>query len=180
TGGLGREAGVCAGMRCRHLLTHTSVLPAWAQYHSRDLAPETIRAMVRTAARELPIGSRYLYSDLGFILLGEVIERVAGQPLDAFAAEAIFRPLRMEATTYRPPAAWAERIAGTRCRDRDRVVAGEVHDGNCAALGGVAGHAGLFGSAGDVSRFAGMLLRGGELEGVRILSPLAVRQMSEN
>src|SRR5262249_37920230 len=117
---------------------------------------------------------------LGFILLGEVIEQVAAQPLDRFASDEIFSPLAMAATAFRPPAAWQERIAATRCPDRGRVLIGEVHDGNCAALGGAAGHAGLFSSAGDMGRYAAMLLGGGELRGARLLSPLAVRRMAVN
>jgi CubicO group peptidase (beta-lactamase class C family) len=169
-----------AGITLRHLLTHTSGLPAWRQYHSRDLDGPAIHRLVRTQPRERPIGARYVYSDLGFILLGAVVEEVAGQPLERFAKEHIFAPLGMDATTYRPPGEWPAGIAATRCPDRKRVLIGEVHDGNCAAMGGVAGHAGLFSTVEEVGRFAAMSLAGGALEGSRILSPLAVRQMAAN
>src|SRR5581483_6390236 len=127
---LPEDAAPLAGISLRHLLTHTSGLPAWKQYHSRDLEPEEIRRQVRTAARERPIGSRYVYSDLGYLLLGWVVETVAGQPLDHFAVEQIFQPLGMRSTAYRPPAEWRDRLAATRCPDRQRVLLGEVHDGN--------------------------------------------------
>jgi CubicO group peptidase (beta-lactamase class C family) len=169
-----------AGISLRHLLTHTSGLPAWRQYHSRDLDAPAIHRLVRTQPRERPAGARYVYSDLGFILLGAVVEQVTGQPLERFAKETLFGPLGMTATTYRPPASWPGGIAATRCPDRDRVLTGEVHDGNCAAMGGVAGHAGLFSTVDDVGRFAAAILAEGAQDGTRILSPLAVRQMAVN
>ena len=110
-------------------------------------------------------GTKSLYSDLGLILLGEILERVAGQPLDAFARERIFEPLGMKDTLYRPGPELLPRIAPTENDPwRGRVVHGEVHDENAFALGGVAPHAGLFGTAADLARFAQMLLNGGVFE----------------
>lgn len=164
----------------RHCLTHSSGLRPWAQFHSRGLAREQIVAEVCASERQRPPATGYAYSDLGYILLGEVIHAVSGQRVNEFARERIFEPLGMTSTRYLPPAEWRSRIAATRCPDRGRVLIGEVHDGNCDALGGVAGHAGLFGTAGDLLTYARMLLGEGELDGVRVLSPLAARQMMRN
>ncbi|MGV3723519.1 MAG: serine hydrolase domain-containing protein, partial [Actinomycetota bacterium] len=150
------------------------------QLHSRGLTPEGVRAAFIASERERPIGAGYAYSDLGYLLLGEVVRTVTGASEAEFAQERIFSPLGMGSTRYLPPAEGKPRLAATRCPDRGRVLLGEVHDGNCDALGGVAGHAGLFGAASDLLTYATMLLEGGELNGVRVLSPLAVRQMATN
>jgi CubicO group peptidase (beta-lactamase class C family) len=169
-----------AGISLRHLLTHTSGLPAWRQYHSRGLERAAILAEIARSARERPIGVRYVYSDLGYILLGAVVELVAGQPLERIATGRILAPLGMAATTYRPPASWRRRVAATRSPHRPGALIGVVHDDNCASMGGVAGHAGLFSTASDVARYAAMLLAGGRLGGTRLLGRLAVRRMAEN
>lgn len=169
-----------AGITLRHCLTHTSGLPAWKQFHSRGLSPDEVVAAVRAAERCRPIGSGYTYSDLGYILLGEVVRAVSGQSVADFARERIFKPLGMSGTRYLPPADWQGRIAATRCPDRARVLVGEVHDGNCHAMGGVAGHAGLFGTLNDLVTYSRMLLGHGQLGEVRVLSPLAARQMMVN
>lgn len=177
---LNREAPSLAGITLRHCLTHRSGLPSWRRFHSRGLSPEEIRAAVAASERERPIASGYAYSDLGYLLLGEVVRKVSGCTEAEFARKRIFDPLGMTSTRFLPPAEWRARLAATRCPDRGRVLLGEVHDGNCDALGGVAGHAGLFGTAADLLTYAAMLLGGGELNGVRILCPLAVRQMAAN
>src|SRR5207244_1124071 len=97
---------------------------------------------------------------------------------DRFAAREIFAPLGMGDTGFRPAATLHDRIAPTRCPDRARALVGEVHDGNAASMGGVAGHAGLFAPAGDLARYAQMLLREGQAAGRALLSPLAVRAMA--
>jgi CubicO group peptidase (beta-lactamase class C family) len=135
---------------------------------------------VRASERSRPPGTGYAYSDLGYLLLGEVVRSVSGQTVAEFAAERIFGPLGMRDTGYLPAAELQPRLAATRCPDRQRVLLGEVHDGNCHTVGGVAGHAGLFGTAGDLVTYARMLLGGGVLEGVRVLSPLAVAQMGRD
>jgi CubicO group peptidase (beta-lactamase class C family) len=169
-----------AGITLRHLLTHTSGLPAWRRYHSQELDREEILRRVRRAERERPIGARFVYSDLGYILLGTIVEAVVGEGLDAFARRRLFEPLGMNDTMFQPPEELQPRIAATRCPDRARVLVGEVHDGNAAAMGGVAGHAGLFGSAPDLARFARMLLRGGQGEGCRVMGALTVAAMGRN
>jgi CubicO group peptidase (beta-lactamase class C family) len=164
----------------RSLLTHTSGLKPWEKLHSQGLSREAILERVKQSVPERPLGDRYAYSDLGYILLGEVVTAVAGIPLDRFAAERIFGPLGMRATRYRPPAGWAHRLAATYCPDRKRDLCGEVHDGNCAAMGGVAGHAGLFSTVDDLQHYGTMLLRHGETRGNRLLAPAVVRQMLRN
>jgi CubicO group peptidase (beta-lactamase class C family) len=176
---LGEDAGPqWEGVTLRHLLTHTSGLPAWRKFHSQGLEKREIVTRVLATERERPVGSRYVYSDLGFITLGEIVERVTGDSLDVVAGREVFTPLGMADTGFRPGEALRERLAPTRCPDRARVLAGEVHDGNAASMGGVAGHAGLFAPAGALVRYAQMVLREGEADGRAVLSSLAVRAMA--
>ncbi len=121
--------------------------------------------------------SRFVYSDDGFMTLGEIVHRVSGEPLDAYARERIFKPLHMNDTTFRPGPALRKRAAPTELR-WGKWLQGEVHDPNSWTLNGVAGHAGLFSTADDLSRYAQMYLNGGELDGVRVLSPATVRAMT--
>jgi len=174
------EAPSLAGITLRHCLTHVSGLPSWRRLHSRGLTPDGVRTDLFASERERPIGTGYAYSDLGYLLLGEVIHCVTGRTVAGFAHRRIFEPLGMRSTGYRPPADWRPRLAATRCPDRGRVLLGEVHDGNCDAIGGVAGHAGLFGTHGDLLTYARMLLGQGALDGVRVLCPLATQQMFVN
>ena len=132
-------------------------------------------------------GQRFIYSDINFFLLGELVARISGQGLDAFARTHIFEPLGMRETTFLPPAALRPSIAPTEsCAPlawpcggpTERCCAGVVHDPTARRMGGVAGHAGLFSTAADLSRFCRMLLKGGTLDGVRVLSPLTVALMT--
>jgi beta-glucosidase-like glycosyl hydrolase/CubicO group peptidase (beta-lactamase class C family) len=156
----------------RHLLTHSGGQAGGVTYLYKDLAGK--EAYVKhIAGLDLLYepGTRTVYTDLGEILLGEVLERVAGQDIETFARERIFGPLGMKETMFRPPKELLPRIAPTENDPwRGRVVRGEVHDENAHALGGVAAHAGLFGTAGDLARFAQMMLNGGVLEHRRIVS----------
>lgn len=146
----------------RHLLTHSSGLPAVAPLFKEIRGREAYLERVQAMDLEYPPGSRSTYSDLGVILLGEILERVAGQPLETFTRERIFEPLEMRDTLFRPPADMRSRVAPTEQDPwRGRMVQGEVHDENAFAMGGVAPHAGLFGTASDLARFAQMLLDGG-------------------
>jgi uncharacterized protein YbbC (DUF1343 family)/CubicO group peptidase (beta-lactamase class C family) len=126
-------------------------------------------------------GSRYVYSDINFILLGELVHRLSGKMVNDYARENIFQPLAMNDTMFQPPAALLPRIAPT---ERWPVktgppLRGVVHDPTARNMGGVAGHAGLFSTADDLSRFAQMMLNGGELKGVRLFSPLTVEKFTE-
>ena len=174
------ESPSLAGITIRHCLTHVSGLKPWEQLHSRGHRPAEAIAVVRKSERSRPPGTGYAYSDLNYILLGELIRAVSGQSVAEFARERIFQPLGMSDTGYLPSPERHARIAATRCPDRRRVLVGEVHDGNCHTLGGVAGHAGLFGTAADLLTYAQMVLRGGSLNGRRILGPLAVAQIGQN
>jgi uncharacterized protein YbbC (DUF1343 family)/CubicO group peptidase (beta-lactamase class C family) len=124
-------------------------------------------------------GTKFAYSDVGFIVLGKLVEAVdpKHRTLDRFAAEEVFGPLSMRETAYNPPAEWKSRVAPTEQRE-GRFMRGEVHDPRAYAMGGVAGHAGVFSTAQDLARYCRMLLNGGELDGVRILSPRGIELMS--
>ena len=161
-----------------HLLLHTSGLTA--DNALADYKEGKQKALAKIAAlplESLP-GARFHYSDVGYIVLGELIERISGESIDAFSRKHIFEPLKMSSTGYLPKGRIKERCAPTAKREGNWLV-GDVHDPRAALLGGVAGHAGLFGSADDLARFARMLLQGGELDGVRVLAPLTVRRMTE-
>ncbi len=121
-------------------------------------------------------GTTYKYTDVGFIVLGELIEAIDGRPVDVFSRQEIFEPLGMNDTTFRPTGEIARRCAPTEFIDGQWRLA-EVHDPRAYALGGVAGHAGLFSTADDLARYCRMLLNGGELDGVRILKEETVREM---
>jgi len=122
-------------------------------------------------------GTHFAYTDVGFMVLGKVVERVSGQTLDEFAKQNIFVPLRMTDTMYNPPEQWKPRIAPTGKR-KEAWMIGEVHDPRSYALGGVAGHAGVFSTAPDLARYCRMVLNAGELDGVRIMSAETLKQMT--
>src|SRR5438445_1484909 len=126
---------------------------------------------------KLPL-RHFTYSDMGYIVLGKLVEVVDGRRLDVFAREEIFGPLKMEHTTYNPPAQWKALCAPTEQRE-GRWMVGEVHDPRSYALGGVAGHAGIFSTAADLRRFCRMILSGGELNGRRILKKETVDEMTK-
>ena len=157
-----------------HLLLHTSGLTAdnaASDYHDgRAKARERIAAL----KLEAPAGTRFRYSDVGFIVLGDLVEKLGGTPVDAFAKKHVFAPLKMADTTFNPPAELKKRVAPTGKR-KGEIILGAVHDPRAFSLDGVAGHAGLFSTADDVARYCRMLMRGGELDGVRVLSADTVR-----
>jgi CubicO group peptidase (beta-lactamase class C family) len=124
-------------------------------------------------------GKHYEYSDVSFIVLGELVKAVSEQPLSEFAKKEVFNPLGMKNTTYLPPKDWHDRIAPTEKRDGQWII-GEVHDPRAYALGGFAGHAGVFSTAPDVARFCRMILNKGELDGKRILSADTVDEMTKS
>ncbi len=157
-----------------HLLLHTSGLPAGLPLS--DFAGGREKALARICDWEPKAapGETFVYSDIGYIVLGELVGRVAGMPLDAFARRHLFEPLGMRETTFRPGPDLRKRAAPTTKRGGEWIV-GEVHDPRAHLMGGVAGHAGLFSTADDLAVFGRMLLRGGEHNGKRILSPESVR-----
>src|SRR5262245_8183331 len=161
-----------------HLLLHTSgLIPDNA---ITDYADGREKALERVAALKLeaPLGSRFRYSDVNFIVLGELVERVGGLPVDRFAKKHVFDPLKMTDTGFNPPDELKKRVAPTGLRD-GKTILGEVHDPRAFKLGGVAGHAGLFSTADDLARYCRMLLRGGELDGTRVLAEKTVKLFIE-
>jgi CubicO group peptidase (beta-lactamase class C family) len=163
-----------AAITVRQLLTHTSGLrPTLPLYHEADSAAALRQVF---AARPIvPPATRVVYSDLNAILLGEVVRRAAGEPLDVFTGREVLAPLGLHQTRFRPRATLRPRIAPTGIW-HGRPVAGVVNDQNAARLGGVAGHAGLFATARDLARFAQFVLRGGTLpDGRRLVRAETVR-----
>src|SRR3954467_13627982 len=164
----------------RNLLTHFSglqpdvpLVPSWSGYqHGLDLADSFKPAG--------PPATRYVYSDINFLLLGELVHRLSGQMLSDYARQNIFLPLGMKDTMFQPPASLVARIAPTERNPATHgpPLHGVVHDPTARYMGGVAGHAGLFSTAADLSRFAQMMLNGGELETVRLFNPLTVAKFT--
>lgn len=176
----------------RQLLTHFSGLRPdfdlsvpWEGYAA------SLAALWKETTRSEP-GREFVYSDLNFIALAEIVQRIGQKNLDSFARENIFEPLGMNETRFNPPAEWRDRIAPTESRARsleylkgkmpsglsDEILCGSVHDPTAWRMGGVAGHAGLFSSARDVAIYGQMLLNRGAYAGKRVLSPLSVQAMT--
>jgi CubicO group peptidase (beta-lactamase class C family) len=163
----------------RHLLTHTSGLPAGRDLRRLAKSPWDARNIVMSTPLTCRPGACQVYSDLGADVLGFAVEAIAGQGLDAFLKERVFEPLGMSDTHFRPAASARDRIAPTEVSSpRGYPLRGEVHDENAWALGGVAGHAGLFSTAADLSLFAQMMLNRGTFNGVRIVSDTAVTRFT--
>ena len=160
----------------RQLLEHRAGLPAGRDLWRVARSPEEAREMVIETPLESRPGDRFEYSDLGADMLGFVVEAVSGKSLDSFLAERVYGPLGMTDTFFRPADSLKARIAPTEVTPpRGYPLRGEVHDENAYALGGVAGHAGLFSTAADLSIFAQMMLNGGVYNGVRVVADSTVR-----
>jgi serine-type D-Ala-D-Ala carboxypeptidase len=158
-------------------LSHNAGLPAGRPLYKETDTDTAARTLVYATSPINPPGTKYVYSDLGFILLGRLVQQVTGIPLDQYVEKNVFGPLGMTDTRYLPPADWIPRIAPTEIDPwRGRHIRGEVHDENASRLGGVAGHAGLFSSARDVARFAQTYLSGGVLDGARIFPASTLNQ----
>ncbi len=163
----------------RDLLTHYSGLrpsldlkPHWSGYVSALRVIEEEKPL-------FPPGTNFIYSDINFIVLGELVWRVSGEPLNAYCADHVFRPLEMDDTGFKPSSAFRSRIAPTEYQNgKGKMLWGEVHDPVAYNMGGVAGHAGLFSTADDLAIFAQMLLDGGRRKSVQILSPWTVKNMT--
>ena len=175
------------GITIRHLLTHVSGLRPDVDLHpwtGYDAAIELAKDEIPTAAP----GESFVYSDINFFLLGDIVTRITGQSLDTYLRRVVFEPLGMRDTGFNPPKSLLPRIAPTeRCADQDAwpckrpdamPLRGVVHDPTSRRMGGIAGHAGLFSTARDLTRFVRMLLGNGQLDGVRVLSAASVRAMT--
>jgi uncharacterized protein YbbC (DUF1343 family) len=163
----------------KELLTHYSGLrpdlslkPDWSGY-------DTSLQMIISEKPVSLSGMRYVYSDINFIILGELVRRVSGKPLEVYCAENIFKPLGMKDTFFSPSSVQRKRIAPTQYKN-GKMLWGEVHDPIAYRMGGVAGHAGLFSTADDLSIFAQMLLNCGTLKNVYILSSKTVKKMTSS
>jgi serine-type D-Ala-D-Ala carboxypeptidase len=147
----------------RMLLAHSSGLPAYEKLFLRAKAREELLAAVFSTELTAAPGTRAEYSDIGFIVLGVALERLADEMLDVFCQREVFGPLGMSHTTFKPPKAWRDRVvpAADDRTFRRRIIQGEVQDENASVLGGVAGHAGVFSTAEDVAIFAHSMLNRG-------------------
>jgi beta-glucosidase-like glycosyl hydrolase/CubicO group peptidase (beta-lactamase class C family) len=153
-------------VRVANLLTHSSGLPARRLFYTDLSGWDAVVQAICASDLEYAPGTQSVYSDLDMMLLGAVVERAAGEPFGGFVERRILRPLGMASTGFKPGAGILPRIAPTEVDPwRGRLLRGEVHDENAFAMGGIAGHAGLFGPATDLARFAGMLVRGGQVDG---------------
>jgi len=164
----------------RNLFTHFSGLAPDVVLKPEWSGNETGLRLAYTTKPAGPPGVRHVYSDINFILLGELVHRLSGQPLNEYAKQHVFLPLGMKETTFLPPASWIPRIAPTERPDKNSPpLRGVVHDPTARFMGGVAGHAGLFSTADDLARFAQMMIDSGELDGVRVFNPLTVAKFTE-
>jgi len=154
-----------------NLLTHTSGLTDFEMSTEQTMKTAILRAAAER--NQLQPGNSFKYADINFILLGELVHRVSGKTLDVYCREELFAPLLTPETMFLPTLNLADRIAPTL-----GITSGTVQDRNARRLGSVAGHAGLFSSAQDLARFARLMLAGGAIDGVRILSERAVKQMT--
>lgn len=163
------------GITLRHLLTHTSGLPAWRPLYETSEGPEQYRSALESIELEYETGSKVVYSCLGFLVLGGLVELITGMPFDQYCTRYIFGPLGMSDSHFNPLPRVKERCAATEWRaGTDRPVQGVVHDENARGRGGVAGNAGLFSTAKDMGRFCLAMLNGGSYAGRRILGRTTV------
>ncbi len=161
----------------RQLLTHTSGLPEGISTHPKWQGAESAIRMACAVKLKAPPGREFLYSDINFLLLGEIVARVSHTPLNVFCAKEIYRPLKMVDTGYLPDREELPRIAPTEMTD-GVMLRGRVHDPTARFMGGVAGHAGVFTTAPDLARYARMMLNLGELDGARVFKPETVQMMT--
>src|SRR5579863_4589154 len=158
----------------RQLLTHYSGLAPDLDLTAKWEGKNTAYQLAFVEPPETTPGSGFVYSDINFIMLGALVEKMSGETLDAYTEKHIFVPLKMTHTRYLPPASWRPKIAPTQYDENEHMLWGVVHDPTARRMGGVAGHAGLFSTGDDLAKFAQALLDGGD----GILSPEAVAKMT--
>jgi uncharacterized protein YbbC (DUF1343 family)/CubicO group peptidase (beta-lactamase class C family) len=158
----------------RQLLTHYSGLEPDLDLKTPWEGKDTAYKMAFAETPQQAPGAAFVYSDINFITLGALVERVSGETLDIYTAQHIFAPLKMTRTRYVPPTTWRLKIAPTQYDENEHMLRGVVHDPTARRMGGVAGHAGLFSTGDDLAKFAQALLSGGG----GILSPLMVEKMT--
>jgi CubicO group peptidase (beta-lactamase class C family) len=162
----------------RNLLTHYSGLAADLDLSNEWSGYDTAMAKIVASKPEMPAGTHYRYSDMNFEILGEVVHRVSGEPLDRYAAKHVFAPLAMADTRFLLPPSLRPRTAPTEDSD-GHVHWGDVHDATARWMGGIAGHAGLFSTADNLATYARMMLAGGVWHGVRVLRTATVQAMTQ-
>lgn len=165
----------------RHLLTHTSGLPAFKAYDQITHDPDSLAVLMFNTPLDTTPGARMVYSDIGAYMLGRVLEQVTGQSLDMYLHDHVFEPAGMHETMYRPPHALWPNTAPTELDtvQRHRLVRGMVHDERAYYLGGVSAHAGLFSTAHDVTRFVQMMLNGGRIDGRQVIPAAEITRFTK-
>lgn len=150
----------------KNLLLHNSGLPAWKKFYDRNLSYDDVIKEIYSSELEYKTGEQTVYSDLGIITLGKIIEKVTYKSLDKFCSDEIFIPLKMNSTFYNPNDSIKKLCAPTETDNywRMKILQGEVHDETSAMLNGVAGHAGLFSTAEDISKLMAVLMNNGKLD----------------
>lgn len=159
----------------RQLMTHYSGLAPDLDLTTQWEGKNTAYQLAFVMPPETVPGSGFVYSDINFIMMGALVERISGETLDTYTSQHIFTPLRMLHTRFLPPASWRPRIAPTQYDENDHMLRGVVHDPTARRMGGVAGHAGLFSTGDDLAKFAEMLLDGGD----GILSGVTIAKMTQ-
>ena len=161
----------------KNLLTHTAGLPPFKQYYLMNSLSEVRLDSVFNTEPEIGIAEKTVYSDVGLITLGKLLEKASGVPQDKLVDSLIFKPLGMNTTFYNPPIEKMHRIVPTEIADgyRTGLIQGEVHDENAHSIGGVAGHAGLFSTASDLAIFSQMMLNGGKYGWKRVFKEETVK-----
>ena len=162
----------------KQLLTHQGGLIPDNALRDYDQGPDEAFRRIDALKTYVEPGTKFIYTDVGYIVLAKLVQELTGKQIDEYAQETIFQPLGMKETGYLPGAELQQRAAPTEQRE-GRWMRGEVHDPRAYRLGGVAGHAGLFSTAADLARYAQMLLNGGSYQGVTVLQPETVALMSK-
>ncbi|MBU2637084.1 MAG: serine hydrolase, partial [Bacteroidetes bacterium] len=165
----------------RNLLLHNSGLPAWQKFYLTCNTSSEVLDSIYNSKLIYKTGDSTVYSDFGFIVLGKIIEKITGFPLDIYLKNEFFEPLGMQNTFYNPSSDILQRVAPTEFDTvwRKKLVQGAVHDETAALLGGVSGHAGLFSTATDLAIFVQMILNGGSYGGVQYIKPEPIKLFTE-
>ncbi len=160
----------------KNLLLHNSGLPAWKKFYGRGLKYDDVINEIYSSEIEYKTGEKTVYSDLGIITLGKIIEKVTGKSLDVFCSDEIFKPLKMNSIFYNPNDSLKKLCAPTEIDDywRNKTLQGEVHDETSAMLNGVAGHAGLFSTAEDIAKLMSVLMNKGKYNDVQFIKPSTI------
>ena len=166
-------------IKIRNLLSHTSGLPPWKPLFEISSDKKSLLENLYQIPLEFIPGTNADYSDLGFILLGEIIERITLRKLDKYCYDMIFKPLGMKNTLFCPPDNKKKNIPPTEeCSFRGRIIKGEVHDENAFVMGGVSGHAGLFSNTNDIAKFCRMILNFGDYKNKNLINSDTVKEFT--